>query len=497
MKLLSKFLVMLLSLCLICTTACSCSSANKNAVIYYEAPVIAQTLDPQIASNDTELTMIRNLFEGLMRVNKDGEIVTGVATDYTYKNNTYTFSISETAVWSDGVSVTADDFVFAFRRAVDPSTKSPYASKLSGILNADLIISGSIGPENLGVSAKDSKTLSIIMEKDDPNFLYKLTTSVCMPCREDFFNECKGQYGLSKAHIITNGSYKLTKWNTNDFAVRMHRSDKYFGTSTAQNSAVFISYNPETTNIEKLSKSSVDIAKINMSELDEAASHNLNTAQNQNIVWVMEISSSFSTELRRALFLSFNRSTYAGDLGVGFSAAYSFFPTSITSENLDYVGIPNYNITEAKKLFAMALKNFPDKKLPSTTLVYYNSPEMQSPVNNIVGHWQNNLGAYINIQPSNSISEIENSLAAGTCSIAIYPITITDSDPTVFCHLLGYDYSRSTNKSLSTVQSNIISQYTLLPVAFENSVVSYSGEIIDFNYSLGNGMIDFAYITKK
>lgn len=497
MKLLSKFLVILLSICLICVTACSCSSANKNAVIYYEAPTIPHTLDPQIASSDTELTMIRNLFEGLMRIDKDGELALGVATDYTYKNSTYTFYISETAVWSDGASVTADDFVFAFKRAVDPATKSPYAAKLSGILNADLIISGTIGPENLGVSAKDSKTLSIIMGKDDVNFLYTLTTSVCMPCREDFFNECKGQYGLSKSYILTNGSYKLTKWNTEDFAVRMHRSDKYFGNYAAQNSAVFMANNPDTTNIEKLSKSSVDIANISMSELDEAATHNLNTQQNQNIVWVMEVSSNLSKELRESLFLSFNRSVYTEDLSLGFAVAKTFFPASITNENLDNVGIPNYNITDAKELFTKALENYPEKKLPVTTLIYYNVPEMQLPINNIVGHWQNNLGAYINIQPSNSINDIKSSLNTGTSSIAIYPITINDSDPAVFCHHLGYDYSRSAVKDLSAIQGNIISQYTLMPVAFENSVISYSEEIIDFNYKLGNGMIDFAYVTKK
>lgn len=497
MNTVSKLLIFLVCICLITTVFSSCSSINKNAVIYYEAPVIPQTLDPQIASNDTELTMIRNLFEGLLRVDENGEIVNGVATGYTYKNNTYTFYISDTAVWSDGESITADDFVFAFRRAVDPATKSPYATKLSSILNADLIISGNISPENLGVSAKDSKTFSIIMEKEDVNFLYKLTTTVCMPCREDFFNDCKGQYGLTKNHLITNGSYKLTKWNKEDFAVRMHRSDKYLGNFPAKNSAIFISNTPKTSNIEKLSKSSIDIGIIGMSELDEANAHELKTMQTQNVVWVMEISHSFSSELRNSLFLSFNQNVYAEDFATGYSVAYSFFPNSITDENLDYVGMPDYNISEAKKLFSGAIKNYPDKKLPSTTLMYYDNTDMQLPISNIVGHWQKNLGAYINIQPTKSIAEIKNGIDTGVCSIAIYPITITDTDPTVLCHLLGYNYSGSINQPLATIQQNIISQYTLMPIAFENSVVSYSNDIMNFNYSLGNGMIDFAYITKK
>ncbi|MBE6729664.1 MAG: hypothetical protein E7568_05475 [Ruminococcaceae bacterium] len=497
MKFIDRLLYILLTLVLISFMLCGCKKINNKAVIYYEATTLPVTLDPQIASNDTEMVMIRNLFEGLMRVNKDGEIVCGVATDYTYKNMTYTFNISDTALWSDGTSVTADDFVFAFRRAVDPVTKSPYASKLGSILNAELIMSGSISLENLGVKAVDSKTLQIIMEKDDINFLYKLTTSVCMPCKEEFFNDCQGQYGVTKAHILTNGSYKLTKWNKEDFAVRMHKNDKYYGAFSASNSAIFMSSSPETDNLEKLSKSSIDIGQIKMTQLDESATHRLNNAQEQNIVWVMELSGTLPKELRQALFLSFNRSIYSGDLAPGFSTAYSLFPETVTMQNLDYVGMPAYNINTAKQLFIKSLNSFPDKKLPTTTLIYYGHESMQLPISNIVGHWQNNLGAYINIQPTTSMAEIENGLKNGTNAIAIYPITVTDKDPGVLCHLLGYDYAGASDKNLTTVQTNIMSQYTIMPIAFENSVICYSSDIIDFNFSLGNGMIDFAYVTKK
>ena len=497
MNLLKRYIAYLLALILLIMPLSGCKSFNNNAVIYYEATVTANTLDPQLASNDTELLIIRNLFEGLMRVDQNGEIVPAVAAEYTFEDNVYTFRLSETAMWSDGKPVTANDFEFAFKRAVDPDTRSPYAEKLRSILNAELIMSGQIGSEHLGVKAKDSTTLVITLCENDSDFLYKLTTAVCMPCREDFFNSCNGQYGLTKSHLIYNGSYRLTKWNKEDFAARLHRNDKYYGDFTANNSAVFISYNPEIPNIEKLEKSSVDIAFISMSEMNRATEAGLNSAQYQNIVWVMEISEHYSYDLRRALYLAFDRSNYAGSLGTGYNVAYSFFPSSISNENLDYVGISEYDIYEAKTLYNTALQQYPGQVLPSTKLYYYNSPEIVLPISNIVGHWQKELGAYINTKPINDLDEIEVALNTSECAIAVYPVTITDKDPSVLAYRLGYDFSKTSIKTLPQVQSSIISENKLMPVAFENTVAAYSGDITNFNFNIGNGLIDFAYITKK
>ena len=497
MKLLKRHIAFILIFALSVLPLTGCGNVDDNAVIYYEATIAAGTLDPQLASNDTELLMIRNLFEGLMRVDKDGQVVPAVASEYSFEDNTYIFKLSETSVWSDGEPVTAYDFEFAFRRAVDPKTRSPYAGKLRSILNAELIMLGQIEPEHLGVKAKDSTTLTITLSGIDSNFLYKLTTAVCMPCREDFFNDCKGQYGLSKSHIITNGSYRLTKWNQEEFAARLHRNNKYYGDFAAQNSAVFISFHPETPNLEKLEKSSVDIAHITMAEADTAASKGLKTAQHQNILWVMEMNELYSYDLRRALYLAFDRSNYAGDLGVGYNVAYSFFPDALINEKLDYVGIEEYDINESRTLYNTALNQYSDGKLPSTKLYYYSSPDMVLPINNIVGHWQKQLGAYINTKPYDNMSDLKFALDSNECAIAVYPITVTDKDPSVLAYQLGYDFSNTSVKALPEVQKSILSEKKLMPIAFENTVAAYSGDILDFNFSIGNGLIDFAYVTKK
>ena len=78
---------------------------------------------------------------------------------------TYTFQLREDACWSDGSAVTADDFVFAFRRLFGPGSVSPYAENLLSVQNAEAILAGEMQPEALGVRAADDHTLVLTLER--------------------------------------------------------------------------------------------------------------------------------------------------------------------------------------------------------------------------------------------------------------------------------------------------------------------------------------------
>ena len=494
MKSVSKFFAVFLCIILL-ISLCGCKN-NSNAVIYCEVDNPPTIIDPQLAKTEFELMMVRNLFEGLLRYDENGELANGVIESYSYFDKVYTFNISPRACWNDGSNITADDFVFAFTRAVDPATKSPFAAKFSNILNADIIATGAIPPESLAVKAKDNSTLVITMKKEDPEFLNNLTTSAFMPCNREFFNSCKGEYGLKKDKILTNGSYKLSKWNKEDFAARLYRNEKYYGNFTAKNAAVFLSNNTEKSNIDMLSKASVDIAHISPNEAVAANSAGLTTNQKDNIVWVIKFSANFPKDLRKSLILSIDRNLYSGNLGIGCSAAYSYFPSSVTNEKLDLVGFDSYNISAAKTLFGQTVKTLAGKRFPSTTLYYYNDPSFSTPINNIVGHWQNNLGAYINIKPV-SLAEAKNATNAYQNAISIYPIEITDKDAAPYIKELGYENSIAENTNLADIQTSVYSDYIVVPLAFQNSVIAYSSDLSSVITDLGNGTIDFSFIKKK
>ena len=94
-----------------------CDNTDK-AYIYFNLPEKPQTLDPQIAESDAELLIVRNIYEGLLRKDKDGKIVCGVAENYQKDGLTYTFNLKKDAEWKNGEPLTAYDFVFGFKRAL-------------------------------------------------------------------------------------------------------------------------------------------------------------------------------------------------------------------------------------------------------------------------------------------------------------------------------------------------------------------------------------------
>ena len=125
------------------TSAETAGSSDLNVMI--ETPV--ESLDPQVAQDGTSLEVIANFTDGLTQMDADGQTINALAESYEISDDglTYTFHIREDANWSNGTPVTANDFVFAWRRAVDPAVASEYSYMLSDIgqvKNAAEIIAG-------------------------------------------------------------------------------------------------------------------------------------------------------------------------------------------------------------------------------------------------------------------------------------------------------------------------------------------------------------------
>ena len=107
-------------------------------------------------------------------------------------------------------------------RAVMPQTKAPFVSRLFAIKGAKEINNGKAALNTLGVKAIDQYTLSITLAYDDSHFENTLTTSVSMPCNREFFEDAAGKYGLFAENILSNGSYKLTRWRKDPFGIRLY-----------------------------------------------------------------------------------------------------------------------------------------------------------------------------------------------------------------------------------------------------------------------------------
>jgi oligopeptide transport system substrate-binding protein len=114
-----------------------------------------ESLDPHKTSTTYEADIIRDLFEGLVAQDAKAELIPGAAESWTVSDDgkTYTFKMRQGATWSDGAPVTADDFVYSWRRLVDPATAAEYASMLYPVANAEEINTKGAKLEDLGVKA--------------------------------------------------------------------------------------------------------------------------------------------------------------------------------------------------------------------------------------------------------------------------------------------------------------------------------------------------------
>ena len=182
------------------------------------------TLDPQLNQETSGFHIIRDLFEGLLAQDAQGNLVPGVATHYAASgdNTTYTFTLREDAKWSNGDPVTAHDFVYAWRRAVDPATASPYGwyLELTEMVNAKAILAGEKDPAELGVRALDDHTLEVKLNTPLPYFPAMTTYATLFPAHRATI-EAHGDDWTAPGNMVSNGAYVLGELVLNEYHTRL------------------------------------------------------------------------------------------------------------------------------------------------------------------------------------------------------------------------------------------------------------------------------------
>ncbi len=172
-----------------------------------------ETLDPHKTSTVYEAHVLRDVFEGLVVHNGKGEIVPGVAESWTSSKDgmVHTFKFRPNAKWSNGDPVKASDFVFAYRRIMNPETGAKYAKILFAIKNAEASNKGKAKPEEIGVKAVDDKTLEITLERPTPYFHELLAHQTALPLHEASVTK-HGTNFVKPENWVSNGPYVLKEF---------------------------------------------------------------------------------------------------------------------------------------------------------------------------------------------------------------------------------------------------------------------------------------------
>lgn len=226
------FIVCLLSLlCSICFLCFSCSinkEENRSSKeLFINAGEEPKTIDPTLSGND--FVYPRHAFETLIIKGKDGNLKNGVAESFDISQDglKYTFTLRTNSKWTDGKIVTANDFVYALRRAADHLSGAEYTSFIEYVKNASSILAGKLPKERLGVKAIDDYTLEIELESPTGYFLDILTYPIFAPVRRDIIEKYGDNWTLNPETYIGNGAFIMTE-KSPDSRIVMIKNTNYW-----------------------------------------------------------------------------------------------------------------------------------------------------------------------------------------------------------------------------------------------------------------------------
>ena len=219
---------------------CTGEQAGKNEIniaFGTEPP----TLDSTKATDTVSGLVLLHTMEGLMRWDDRSKLALGVAESHEITDTGATFHLGKDAKWSDGKPVTAHDFVFSWRKTVDPATVSEYAFIMYPILNAEAINKGEKGIEELGAVATDDYTLKVTFEKPCGYFLGLTAFATYLPIREDFYNSRGGRYAAEASDLLYNGRFVLTEW-VHGASLTFEKNDSYWNKDAVRIDRINVPY---------------------------------------------------------------------------------------------------------------------------------------------------------------------------------------------------------------------------------------------------------------
>lgn len=267
-----KFLgISLATLTATTVTLVACGNESKNSgdnkVINWYIPTEISTLDISKNTDAYSNLAIGNSGSNLLRIDKEGKPKPDLAKKVSVSSDglTYTATLRDNLKWSDGSKLSAEDFVYTWRRIVDPKTASEYAylATESHLLNADKINSGDIKDLNkLGVTAKGNQ-VTFKLTSPCPQFKYYLAFSNFMPQKQSYVEKVGKDYGTTSKNQIYSGPYLVKDWNGSNGKFKLVKNKYYWDSKHVKTNSVIVQTikKPDTA-VQMYKQGQIDFAEI-------------------------------------------------------------------------------------------------------------------------------------------------------------------------------------------------------------------------------------------
>lgn len=367
------------------------------------------SLDPTKVIGLPEAQVVRDLFEGLVNQDANGKSVPGVAESWqTQDNQTFVFNLRKDARWSNGDPVTAKDFVYSWRRLVDPKGLSTGAwfAGLAGIQNADAIIAGKMPVDKLGVTAVSDTQLKVQLDRPVPYFVSLLANFSLFPVHQATV-EKYGEDWTKPGNMVGNGAYVLKDRVVNEKLVLEPNPHYWDHAHTVLTKVTFVPINKESNATKRYLADDIDITesfpKDQYQKLLKDIPGQVYTPFQLGTYYYAFNTKRAPTDdprVRQALSYSIDRKIIAEKvLGTGEIPAYHFTPDVTNGFKPSKSILQQYSQEEldsqAKGLLAAAGYG-PNKPL-KLTLLYNTSESHQKIAIAVASMWKKTLGADVKL----------------------------------------------------------------------------------------------------
>lgn len=472
-----KRVVSVLLIVLMMFSLIGCGESYKDAYIYFEMENIPSTLDPQLVSTREEYVIARSIFDTLLRYNDEGTLRPSAASSFEKNGLTYKFTISDDAYWKNGDKLTAYDFEFGFKRALDPETNAPAAATLSSVVSA---------------VAENDKVFTVTLSFDDPDFLNTLTLPVTMPCNEKFFTESKGRYCRELDYTPACGSYYIRKWQNEDkFLIRLAKFLDYKGEFEARSMRVYYTVD-KRDNVEMLKEEDTDISFILSADLKKAESESLKIASSEVKTYMLFLSPDMNEDVRGALHKSVKIAPNALTGFPSSTAAKNIAPSVIGTDLPNFSADFPYDVATSISLYTNAVLDDPALSLLGGNLKCYSDEAALTVARSVIAHWQQNLGAFMNIEEVSSLDSLVSDYKSGNYTAIILPMTADISHSGTYLSQFKTEAS-----SLSALQTELGENALGTPLFNQSVYVSATNLIQNFETIIHGGIPDVALAIKE
>ncbi|PTX64291.1 oligopeptide transport system substrate-binding protein [Melghirimyces profundicolus] len=408
-------------------------------------------LDSAEAIDGNSFNVLNNVMEGLMRLDQDNKPQPAMAEDFEVSDDkkTYTFQIREGARWSDGKPVTAQDFEYAWKRALDPEKKLESAYILFPLENARAYYSGQLPVTAVGVKALDDRTLRVRLDEPVPYFLSLTASAAYYPQRKDIIEKFGSDYAKEEDKMVYNGPFVLKDWE-HEQSYRLVKNESYWDAGSVKLDEAQVRIIPDSVEATNLYTSGeVDMAPLSDS-LVQAFKGNpefVPVERGATFLLLYNTNMTFfsNTKIRKAFSLAIDREQLVQDvLKNGSRPAKGMVPDSISGYNDEpfrkQAGkLLDTDVEEARRLLKEGMQELGISYLPQIEL-NVNDDDRKKIALNLKQQLKSTLGVDIVINPKTMKQKLKAE-QAGYFHLSLVRWIGRYNDPMAFLEI-GHSQSR-------------------------------------------------------